>query len=176
MLLPGPEAQQLAIYLGWLLHRTWGGVVAGVLFVLPGFLAILALSARLRDLRQCGAGRGPVLRTEGGGAGDRAAGGGADRLPGAAEPGDDRAIAAAAFVAIFFFAVPFPIIVFGAGLVGFVASRAGSELFRPGGGHGGKGTDGLSDADSALGSELPDARAGRRHAAGSARSLVSCSG
>ena len=44
MLLPGPEAQQLAIYLGWLLHRTWGGVVAGVLFVLPGFLAILALS------------------------------------------------------------------------------------------------------------------------------------
>ena len=44
MLLPGPEAQQLAIYLGWLLHRTWGGVVAGVLFVLPGFFAILALS------------------------------------------------------------------------------------------------------------------------------------
>ena len=51
MLLPGPEAQQLAIYLGWLLHRTWGGVVAGVLFVLPGFLAILALSLDLRDLR-----------------------------------------------------------------------------------------------------------------------------
>src|SRR4051812_46646391 len=44
MLLPGPEAQQLAIYLGWLLHRAWGGVIAGVLFVVPGFLAILALS------------------------------------------------------------------------------------------------------------------------------------
>ena len=44
MLLPGPEAQQLAIYIGWLLHRTRGGLVAGTLFVLPGFLAIMALS------------------------------------------------------------------------------------------------------------------------------------
>src|SRR3546814_12171757 len=43
MLLPGPEAQQLAIYIGWLLHRTAGGLVAGILFVLPGFLAILGL-------------------------------------------------------------------------------------------------------------------------------------
>src|SRR6266498_4522443 len=44
MLLPGPEAQQLAIYIGWLLHKTRGGIVAGALFVLPGFIAILALS------------------------------------------------------------------------------------------------------------------------------------
>ena len=44
MLLPGPEAQQLAIYIGWLLHKTKGGLVAGTLFVLPGFLAILGLS------------------------------------------------------------------------------------------------------------------------------------
>jgi chromate transporter len=44
MLLPGPEAQQLATYLGWLLHRTRGGLAAGVLFVLPGFATILALS------------------------------------------------------------------------------------------------------------------------------------
>src|ERR1044072_4656000 len=44
MLLPGPEAQQLAIYIGWLLHRTAGGIVAVILFVLPGFLAILGLS------------------------------------------------------------------------------------------------------------------------------------
>src|SRR5206468_11929349 len=44
MLLPGPEAQQLAIYIGWLLHKTRGGLVAGTLFVLPGFVAILALS------------------------------------------------------------------------------------------------------------------------------------
>jgi len=44
MLLPGPEAQQLAIYIGWLLHRTWGGIVAGVLFVLPSLLILVALS------------------------------------------------------------------------------------------------------------------------------------
>src|SRR5690348_11774040 len=43
-LIPGPEAQQLAIYIGWLLHGTWGGVAAGTLFILPGFVAILALS------------------------------------------------------------------------------------------------------------------------------------
>ena len=44
MLLPGPEAQQLATYIGWLLHRTWGGIVAGALFVLPGFIAMMVLS------------------------------------------------------------------------------------------------------------------------------------
>ena len=44
MLLPGPEAQQLAIYLGWLMHRTWGGVVAGLLFILPSLLLIILLS------------------------------------------------------------------------------------------------------------------------------------
>ena len=44
MLLPGPEAQQLATYIGWLMHRTRGGIVAGGLFVLPGFVAIMALS------------------------------------------------------------------------------------------------------------------------------------
>ena len=44
ILLPGPEAQQLAIYIGWLMHSTWGGLAAGVLFVVPGVLAILVLS------------------------------------------------------------------------------------------------------------------------------------
>src|SRR5215207_1259364 len=44
MLLPGPEAQQLATYIGWLMHRTWGGIVAGTLFVIPGVIAIMALS------------------------------------------------------------------------------------------------------------------------------------
>src|SRR5690349_14545640 len=44
MLLPGPEAQQLTVYVGWLLHRTMGGLIAGTLFVLPGFVAIMALS------------------------------------------------------------------------------------------------------------------------------------
>ena len=44
MLLPGPEAQQLAIYIGWLMHRTWGGILAGVLFVLPSLLILIGLS------------------------------------------------------------------------------------------------------------------------------------
>src|SRR5919199_592873 len=44
MLLPGPEAQQLAIYIGWLLHKTKGGLVAGILFVVPGLIAIMVLS------------------------------------------------------------------------------------------------------------------------------------
>jgi chromate transporter len=44
MVLPGPEAQQLAVYIGWLMHRTWGGIVAGVLFVLPSFFILLLLS------------------------------------------------------------------------------------------------------------------------------------
>src|ERR1700751_3934107 len=44
MLLPGPEAQQLAIYVGWLMHRTWGGLMAGGLFILPGIIAIMGLS------------------------------------------------------------------------------------------------------------------------------------
>ena len=44
MLLPGPEAQQLATYIGWLLHKTWGGIVAGTLFVIPGFICLLVLS------------------------------------------------------------------------------------------------------------------------------------
>jgi chromate transporter len=44
MMLPGPEAQQLAIYIGWLMHRTWGGIVAGAFFVIPSILILLALS------------------------------------------------------------------------------------------------------------------------------------
>jgi chromate transporter len=152
MLLPGPEAQQLAIYLGWLLHRTRGGVVAGVLFVLPGFLAILGLSVVYVTW-----GGTPLL--EGVFFGLKAAvlaivvqavvriGSRALR---------DRAsvaVAAAAFVAIFFFAIPFPLIVLAAGLAGWLAARLGAAAFRPGG-HG-AGGPGLDDADSALGTGVP---------------------
>jgi len=117
MLLPGPEAQQLAIYIGWLMNRTIGGVIAGVLFVLPGCLAILALSLLYATL-----GHVPlvtaiffglksavvavvveaVLRI-----GRRAL---KSRLM--------VGIAVAAFVAIFAFKIPFPLIVLGAGLLG----------------------------------------------------------
>ena len=53
MVLPGPEAQQLAMYIGWLMHRTWGGIVAGALFVLPSLLILIALSWIYLALRQC---------------------------------------------------------------------------------------------------------------------------
>ena len=117
MLLPGPEAQQLAIYIGWLLHRTKGGLVAGTLFVLPGFLAIMALSLIYAAFGTVGIVQAlffglkaavlaivleAVMRI-----GKRA-------LKNSVMVG----IAAAAFVAIFFLGVPFPLIILAAGLVG----------------------------------------------------------
>ncbi len=159
MLLPGPEAQQLAIYLGWLLHRTRGGVVAGVLFVLPGFLAILALSLVYVSF-------GDAVLVEGLFFGLKAAVL-AIVLQAMTRIGSRAlrnratvAIATAAFVAVFFFAAPFPIIVLGAGAIGYLAGRAGSDALRPGG-HGGNGSPGLSDAESALGTGAsPHARQG----------------
>ncbi len=128
MLLPGPEAQQLATYIGWLMHRMSGGLVAGTLFVLPGFLTILVMSllyAGLRDLPVVAAiffglkaavlavVVEAVLRV-----GKRAL---KTRLM--------VAIAAAAFVGIFFFAVPFPVIVLGAGVLGLVGGRVVPAAF-----------------------------------------------
>jgi chromate transporter len=130
MLLPGPEAQQLAIYIGWLLHRTLGGLAAGILFVLPGFVTILALSllyaayGHLPLVEGIFFGVKPavlalvleaLLRI-----GRRALGHAAQ-----------VAIAAAAFVAIFFFAIPFPWIVLGAGVLGLTGSRFLPDAFRP---------------------------------------------
>src|SRR3954468_15607857 len=110
MLLPGPEAQQLAVYIGWLMHRTIGGLIAGILFVLPGVVAIMALSWIYAALGNVGIVQGlffglkaavlaivleAVLRI-----GRRA-------LKNRTMIG----IATAAFVAIFAFDVPFPIII-----------------------------------------------------------------
>ncbi|MFZ5609708.1 MAG: chromate efflux transporter [Pseudomonadota bacterium] len=135
MMLPGPEAQQLATYVGWLLHRAPGGLVAGVAFVLPGALVILALSmlyAGFRELTVVGAlfygikaavlavVIEAVLRI-----GKRALGNRAK-----------AALAGAAFIAIFFFAVPFPLIVLAAALIGFCGGRLAPALFAPGAGHG----------------------------------------
>ena len=72
MLLPGPEAQQLATYIGWLMHRTRGGLVAGVPVRAAGRRRDHGAELGLRALRQCGPGRGAVLRPQGGRAGDRA--------------------------------------------------------------------------------------------------------
>lgn len=155
MLLPGPEAMQLAVYIGWLMHRTLGGIIAGVLFVLPGVVAIMALSwiyalygnvgpvealffglkaAVLAIVVQA------VIRI-----GSRA-------LKNRAMV----AIAAASFVAIFGFAIPFPLIILIAGLIGFFGARAGLPAFHGGGGHGKVGKVQVDDADTLLGEESPD--------------------
>jgi chromate transporter len=148
MLLPGPEATQLATYIGWLLHRTKGGLTAGVLFVLPGFLTLLALSAVYAAYGDTGVvaalffGLKPavlavvveaVVRI-----GKRVLQNGAMRL-----------IAALAFVGIFFFDVPFPLLVLAGGLAGFVGGRWRGDLFYVVRGHaveeeGGYVTDGLA--------------------------------
>ncbi|GLS46044.1 chromate efflux transporter [Methylobacterium brachythecii] len=154
-LLPGPEAQQLATYIGWLMHRTAGGLIAGGLFVLPGALAIMALSLVYVTFGQTGIVAGllfglksavlavvlqAVMRV------------GARAL----RNGVMRAIAALAFVAIFVLSVPFPLIVLAAGAAGYAGTRLGSPAFAAGGGHGGSGVAGPSDADSLLGEGAPE--------------------
>jgi chromate transporter len=154
MLLPGPEAQQLTVYIGWLLHRTLGGLVAGTLFVLPGFVAIMALSWLY-------AGLGDVPLVEALFFGLKAAVL-AIVLEAVVRIGRRAlrnqvmvALAAAAFVAIFFFDVPFPLIILTAGLIGLLGGRAGLPAFRAGGGHQTVGDATVSDAASALGEATP---------------------
>jgi len=155
MLLPGPEAQQLATYIGWLLHKTKGGLIAGTLFVLPGFVAILALSYVYALL-------GKVPLVEGLFFGLKAAVL-AIVLQAVARLGSRAlrnnvmlGLAAAAFLAIFVLDVPFPAIVFAAALIGYVGGRAGVRAFAGGGGHGSAGTAPVADRETALGDELPD--------------------
>ena len=153
-LLPGPEAQQLATYIGWLMHRTKGGVVAGGLFVLPGLVAIMALSWIYVLLGRVPAVQGlffglkaavlvivveAVLRV-----GKRAL---ANNVM--------RSLAAGAFLAIFLYDVPFPIIIVAAGIIGWAGESLGIKAFAPGGGHGRGGGKLLADADSLLGEETP---------------------
>lgn len=155
MLLPGPEAQQLAIYIGWLLHRTKGGLIAGILFVLPGFLAILGLSYIYVLL-------GKVPLVEGLFFGLKAAVlavvvQAVVRVGSRALKNNVmRGIAAAAFVAIFFLDAPFPLIVLAAGLIGYLGSRSGIAQFKGGGGHGPASGNVIHDRDTALGEALPD--------------------
>ena len=155
MLLPGPEAQQLAIYIGWLLHKTKGGLIAGILFVLPGFLAILGLSYIYVLL-------GKVPLVEGLFFGLKAAVlavvvQAVVRVGSRALKNNImRGIAAAAFVAIFFLDAPFPLIVLAAGLIGYLGSRSGIAQFKGGGGHGPASGNVIHDRDTALGESLPD--------------------
>jgi chromate transporter len=144
MLLPGPEAQQLATYIGWLLHRTVGGLTAGILFVLPGFVAIMALSILYgvyRDTVLIGAlffglkaavlavVVEAVVRI-----GKRAL---KNRIM--------VAVAASAFVAIFFASIPFPVIILAAGLIGLVGGKVRPDVFHVIRGHRGGGASEYDD-------------------------------
>ncbi|QCI67686.1 chromate efflux transporter [Phreatobacter stygius] len=153
-LLPGPEAQQLAIYIGWLLHKTKGGLVAGTLFVLPGLVAIMALSWIYALFGNVGLVQAlffglkaavlavvleAVLRI-----GRRA-------LKNNVMVG----LAAAAFAALFFFQVPFPLVILVAGLIGYAGGKAGWAPFLAANGHGKVGGRQVADIDTALGEAVP---------------------
>jgi chromate transporter len=135
MVLPGPEAQQLATYIGWLMHRTWGGIVAGGLFVLPSLFILIALSWIYMAFGQQPLVAGlfygikPAVTAIVVHAAHRI---GSRAL----KNGALWAVAAAAFVAIFALNLPFPLIVLGAALVGYVGGRVAPERFRAGGAHG----------------------------------------
>ena len=128
MLLPGPEAQQLAVYIGWLLHRTWGGVAAGVLFVLPGAAVILALSILYTRFQQLS----PVTSLFFGLKAAVLAVVVEAMLRLGRRALQSRfllGVAAVAFLAIFALDAPFPWIVLGAGAVGALAFRLEPQWF-----------------------------------------------
>lgn len=135
MLLPGPEAQQLATYIGWLMHRTWGGVIAGALFVLPSLFILIALSWVYIAFDDVPAVAGLFYGIKP--AVTAIVVQAAHRIGSRALKNDWLwAIAAASFVAIFALDVPFPLIVLGAALAGFIGGRVAPDKFRLGGGHG----------------------------------------
>lgn len=135
MVLPGPEAQQLATYIGWLMHRTWGGIVAGGLFVLPSLFILIALTwiyiawGHVPAIAGMLYGIKPAVT--------------AIVVVAAMRIGSRAlknsvlwSIAAAAFVALFALKLPFPLIVIGAGIIGTIGGRVAPKLFATGGGHG----------------------------------------
>ena len=157
MLLPGPEAQQLAIYTGWLLNGVRGGLIAGSLFVLPGFLALLALSAIY-----VGFGDTTLVTAIFAGLAPAVIAVVIQALHRVAKRSLTHpfliGLAVVAFVAISFFAVPFPVVVLGAGLLGWLGSRRIAALRRTAG-HAGQ-TAGPPPliSDDALHHDLPSVR------------------
>lgn len=147
MLLPGPEATQLAIYIGWLLHKTWGGIMAGALFVIPSMFVLWALSfvyAAYGNIPWIAAvfyGLKPAVMAIVAVAVIRI---GQKALKNPVMWG----IAAIAFAGIFFFRIPFPLIVLGAALIGFLGERAWPNKFTTHAGHAVE-----SKSDSILGDE-----------------------
>jgi len=135
MVLPGPEAQQLATYIGWLMHRSWGGLVAGGLFVLPSLFILIALSWIYMAF-----GNVPVIAGLFYGIKPAVT---ALVVHAAWRVGSRTlknrwlwGIAVAAFVAIFALQLPFPLIVLAAGAMGYAGGRWAPEKFTVGGGHG----------------------------------------
>lgn len=128
MLLPGPEAQQLATYTGWLLHKTKGGIVAGALFVLPGFISILALSIMyvlwkdLTIVQGIFYGIKPAVLAIVLGAVIKI---GKKALQNEVMVG----LAILSFIAIFFFRVDFPLIIIAAGLAGYLGGKVREDKF-----------------------------------------------
>jgi chromate transporter len=135
MVLPGPEAQQLATYIGWLMHGTAGGILAGVLFVLPSLAILIALTWIYLVFGDVPVVAGVLYGIKP--AVTAIVVFAAYRIGSRAlRNGVLWAIAAAAFVAIFALHVPFPLIVLGAGLIGLLGGRIMPVKFKTGGGHG----------------------------------------
>ena len=135
MLLPGPEAQQLAIYIGWLLHRTWGGIVAGALFVIPSMFILWGLSyiyvtfGNVPWVAAIFYGLKPVVLAIVGAA--------VIRIGMKALKNEVMwTIAGAAFVGIYFFKAPFPVIILSAAALGIFGGKLWKEKFLVAGGHG----------------------------------------
>jgi chromate transporter len=127
MLLPGPEAQQLAIYVGWLLHKTRGGIVAGVFFVLPSFFLMLLLSWTYAAHGEVDWVAGIFAGLSAGVLGMVVAA--LLRIAGRSmRNGFAAAVAGCSFVAIFLVGVPFPLVVLTAAALGYVASRVRPAL------------------------------------------------
>src|SRR6476620_7520453 len=149
MLLPGPEAQQLATYIGWLLHKTWGGVVAGAFFVIPSIFILWGLSyiyVTLGNLPWIAAifyGLKPAVLAIVAAA--------VIRIGSRALKNEVMwTLAAAAFIAIFFLRVPFPLIIISAALIGFFGGKWKRDTFLAIRGHGKAKNDSVLDDSSAV--------------------------
>src|SRR5580704_7943928 len=149
MLLPGPEAQQLAIYVGWLLHKTWGGIVAGALFVIPSIFILWGLSyiyvayGNLPWIAAIFYGLKPAVLAIVAAAVMRIGGR-------ALKNGVMWTLAAAAFVAIFFLHVPFPLIIISAAAIGFFGGKLRRDKFLVIRSHGKATNDSVLDDASAV--------------------------
>jgi chromate transporter len=135
MVLPGPEAQQLATYIGWLMHGVWGGIAAGVLFVIPSLFILIGLTWVYLAYGDVTAVAGVLYGIKP--AVTAIVVFAAYRIGSRALKNNVlRAMAVLAFIAIFAFEIPFPYIVLMAGILGYIGSRIAPEYFKAGAGHG----------------------------------------